>query len=65
MGLVVLAGDGGDFDLLEAGFLQGPVERAFFETEPEVAVEFAHFLEVVPLQVEDKELNEQLARKLA
>lgn len=50
------AGDGGDFDLFEAGFFQETVQRAFFETEPDVGVDLAGFFEGVVLEVENQNL---------
>ena len=56
MGFGGFAGDGGDFDFGEAGFLEEGVEGAFFETEPDIGVEFAGLFEGVFVEVEDEEL---------
>ena len=56
MGLVFLAGDGGDFHFREAGFFQEGVEGAFLEAEPDVGVELAGFFEGMLVEVEDQDL---------
>ncbi len=56
IGLLVFAGDNRDLDLLETGFLQEAVERAFPESEPDVGVEFPGLFKAVLFQVEHEQM---------
>ena len=51
-----LLGDGGDFDLFEAGFFEEAVQGVFFETQPDVGVEFTGLFESVALEVKNQDL---------
>src|ERR1035441_796463 len=54
------AGHNADFDLLEAGLFEPPLQVAFGETRPTITIKIARPLEVVPGEVEYHDLSTRL-----